>query len=92
MAKFKFFDGINSERIIEADAYEVDALTGTMVQCVFVGAPYVRKIKNPMTGSDVELDGREKLASFCLGDRWRVERIMEEDNIIDEALRVAREA
>lgn len=85
--QYKFFDG-TKERAIEADMFEVEALTVNMVHVSFYGSPYAKVYKHPITGEDVVLDRREKLSSFHVVDGWHVEG--QEVDAVEQASKILR--
>lgn len=88
--QYKFFDGV-LERDIEADMFEVEALTSTMVTVSFFGNSYVKTYKHPITREDVVVDRRDKLSSYHVVDGWRVES-KHGSSILDQAAKIARGA
>lgn len=85
--QYKFFDG-TKERAIEADMFEVEALTGNMVQVSFYGSPYAKTYKHPLTGEDVVADRRERISSYHVVDGWYVEG--QEAGAVEQASKILR--
>jgi len=88
--QYKFFDG-TKERDINADMFEVEALTSTMVTVSFFGDPYAKTYKHPITGDDVIVDRRDRLSAYHVVDGWWVEGQQETD-ILKQAAKIARGA
>jgi len=88
--QYKFFDGV-IERDINADMFEVEALTSTMVAVSFYGDPYAKTYKHPITGEDVVAERRERISAYHVVDGWRVEALPSSD-ILDQAAKIARGA
>lgn len=88
--QYKFFDG-TKERDIDADMFEVEALTSSMVTVSFFGDPYAKTYKHPLTGEDVIADRRDRLSAYHVIDGWWVESVPS-SNILDQAAKIARGA
>lgn len=86
--QYAFFDG-TKERPIEADMFEVEALTSSMVTVSFFGSPYVKTYKHPLTGEDVSVDRRDRLSTYHVVDGWWVEGKQEAD-VLAQAAKIAR--
>lgn len=88
--QYKFFDGV-IERDINADMFEVEALTSDMVTVSFFGHPYVKTYKHPLTGEDVVADRRDRISAFHVIDGWWVES-QQESGVLAQASKIARGA